>query len=118
VVLHGLLPHEHHSNLSDTAEHREEHGEADDFIDYLKLIFHTDLGIEHLESYNQVKGHDLAFDVSFEAVPDLPPLAKVNVFSITGNKDIHYPSLIAYHIPLLKQDFLTTTPFRGPPAMV
>ena len=50
LLLHSLIPHEHHSELDEIA-HIEQHQEADDLFDFLKLVFHLDFGGEHLENF-------------------------------------------------------------------
>ncbi|MEO9482455.1 MAG: hypothetical protein ABJG47_03380 [Ekhidna sp.] len=50
LLLHTFIPHQHHSEL-DEAEHIEQHQQADDLFDLLQLVFHIDLGGDHLEDF-------------------------------------------------------------------
>ena len=40
ILLHSLIPHRHHREMS-TTEHKTAHINADDLIDYLSLAFHS-----------------------------------------------------------------------------
>lgn len=53
LLLHSLVAHKHHSEL-DEATHVVQHEEADDLYDYLQLIFHIDMGGDHLKDYKNV----------------------------------------------------------------
>lgn len=63
ISLHTLFPHEHHDELS-SVEHEVQHLEADSLIDFIKLIFHEDMGEGHLE--HVVVGHILSLDFQLD----------------------------------------------------
>jgi len=115
--LHSVLPHQHHDDLNDS-EHKEAHAEADDLIDYLKLVFHTDLGDGHMENFDQGKGYDLDLDTSFDSNPDIAAVACVQPFLNNISNSIHFQNTIPHDVPILRQYFLSNTNFRGPPAIV
>ena len=58
IVLHALIPHIHHDQVSD-AQHEEEHITADSWADYVKLMFHIDLGDGHLDHFDSADGYNL-----------------------------------------------------------
>ena len=57
LLLHHLIPHVHHGQMSQMA-HVEAHQEATNLLDQLKLVFHNDLGAEHLEWMSQFSGSE------------------------------------------------------------
>jgi hypothetical protein len=114
--LHSLLPHQHFDEL-DSEEHKEEHAQADGLIDYLQLIFHTDLGDGHMESFEDGKGFD--FDVDF-TINLIPVLVAHSYYPLLQNPSNHQ-SIVSYYdhdIPILKKDVIAHLDFRGPPSFV
>ena len=49
-LLHTLVPHEHHAELSEE-DHIGQHESARSLLDFLQLAFHLDQGKGHLEEY-------------------------------------------------------------------
>jgi len=55
ILLHSFVPHEHHDEMG--AElHQVEHENTDNFLGWIKTIFHNDLGEDHLENYEHLDG--------------------------------------------------------------
>ena len=52
LMLHSLLPHEHHDEISAERHSYEQKG-ADSLLDHLLLAFHANLGENHLEEYEK-----------------------------------------------------------------
>ncbi len=50
LLLHTFIPHEHHAEINQV-ERIQQHQQADDLFDLLQLVFHNDLGEEHLENF-------------------------------------------------------------------
>ena len=50
LLLHTLIPHQHHTELDDSS-HYSQHQKADNLYEFFQLIFHQDLGEDHLEDY-------------------------------------------------------------------
>ena len=75
LLLHSFMPHQHSDELS-AAEHIEEHTSASSVFDYLAVLFHENLGENHLEHFDTPASHyeDLATPAvvpSFYAVYDV-----------------------------------------------
>lgn len=49
-MLHSIIPHQHHSEIS-IVEDEHEHKSAEGFLDLLSLALHTDQGDGHLENF-------------------------------------------------------------------
>lgn len=63
LLLHTMLPHEHHTELNEAA-HIVEHQTATGLLDFIKLAFHLDQGEGHLEKFKTA-----GFNYFFEAIP-------------------------------------------------
>ena len=111
-----MLPHQHHDEL-ETDEQTEEHAQADGLIDYLQLIFHTDLGDGHMERFENGRGFD--FDVEF-TVNLFPELVAHSYYPLFQKPAIHQSkvSFFTHDIPILKKDVIAHLNFRGPPSIV
>jgi hypothetical protein len=110
------LPHEHHDELGDD-EHSEEHAQADDLIDYLQLIFHTDLGDGHMETFESEKGFD--FD-AISKVDLFPDQITYSYYPLLLNPTIYRSrvSFYNYDVPIQKKDVILHLDLRGPPSFV
>lgn len=61
LLLHSLLPHEHHRDLDDE-EHVVRHEMATSLVDFIKLAFHLDQGEDHLENFKVTEQFQLSLD--------------------------------------------------------
>jgi hypothetical protein len=116
LLLHSIIPHQHSSDLDNSATN-EAYADADGLVDYIKLMFLTDLGEGHMETYDQGKGIDLNVDFHVEFTPDFAILIdKLTIKSLSNN---NFASSInhTYDIPILRRYFLSNIDFRGPPLM-
>ena len=106
LMLHTLLPHRHHSDLS-SVEHIVEHESANSLMDYLKLALHLDQGKGHLENYKVVDGNQYFFLLiqtdltSFIFQPNFEESDK-----------LHFPFK---NEALPNLHFISNLRFRGPP---
>ena len=99
MLLHSILPHAHHDEMSHP-EHSTSHQEADNLIDYLELIFHTDVGEGHLEHFETGQGLDFNIVSNITTVAILDIVTE-HLFSVSGElrfiasefylKDDHLP---------------------------
>lgn len=111
MLLHNIVPHQHHGEDKDE-EHclAETSHEDDSLFDLLGDIFHTDLGDDHLENLRNAEG-------------DLPVFISPAILA-EAQKRLEQPLVISsvddYRQPedLALPDFLTPTlrPLRGPPS--
>lgn len=109
---HAMVPHQHDTDISDAA-HQQQHIEASTFLEHLQLLFHSDLGEDHLEHIVTDDSGTTDVEQSTVDYPDvLPGLVPTVVSSIppSSNRASH-PKRIA------PPD--GTTPYtsgtRGPP---
>lgn len=109
LLLHMILPHEHHSEL-DAAEHITQHETAKSLFDYFKLAFHMDQGEGHLEKYQASSTSQLSFHAtlleSFTPDFELVFLEEIKTASSTEQN-----LLSSWH-------FTSQIRFRGPPHRV
>lgn len=75
VVLHTLLPHQHHSELGNL-EYEIQQKEANSLLDYIKLIFQEDVGEAHLEHIVVGQGFEIDTEVNFI----YPPAPSIKLF--------------------------------------
>lgn len=61
----------HHSSFIGD-EHKIEHETADNLLDYLRLVFHSDIGEGHLENFESAQGIDFNFLKSISIDPIFP----------------------------------------------
>lgn len=104
LLLHAFIPHEHHSEL-DEIEHIQQHQQADGLFDLLQLVFHTDLGDEHLENFKTASYFFLQPDLF-----DCETLTRTCQFvqsEVRPRENISYSSIEEIQ-------YLT---FRGPPVL-
>ncbi|GEM_PF-948540 len=109
LLLHTLLPHEHHSEL-DAIEHFQAHQQASSIFDYLRLAFHFSPGQNHLEDY-QTSGYDLSLISPFILINTDQPVVLMTSETLVKNIPPYLSELrIKYLHPSLS--------FRGPPRLV
>lgn len=111
--MHSVLPHVHHEELS-IAEHEEAHLSADSLLDYIELIFHTDIGDGHLEHFASGQGLDfelspVALDIPFSAVP------VQHVLLVSGEHLFISGTFYLKDDPFPDLPFLGAFSLRGPP---
>lgn len=111
--MHSVLPHVHHEELS-IAEHEEAHLSADSLLDYIELIFHTDIGDGHLEHF--ASGQGLDFELS-PVVTSMPVFA-IEVDDLLLFSSEHLFIAGAFYLkddPFPKPQPLSAFSLRGPP---
>ncbi len=64
--MHNLIPHQHHNEISGE-ENEIEHNQANTIFDWVKLIFHEDIGEGHLE--HVVVSNSFGDDAGFSFTP-------------------------------------------------
>ena len=107
LLLHTLLPHEHHSELNEK-EHFEQHESASSLLDFIKLAFHMDQGDGHLEKYRTSKYFNFFLDAFIieEVLPTFHPrILAEDIFSFPVSPEGPSTWLLPSQIR-----------FRGPPA--
>lgn len=111
-----MLPHQHHDELT-SDEHEVQHKEADSLLDYIKLVFHEDMGEGHLE--HVIVGQFLSLDIDSDYVgsSDLHGDLRLQLAE-KSEHNAHTFNDFA-HIDYLPQ-LLTeeSTSLRGPPSLI
>lgn len=108
LMLHTVLPHEHHSELKAT-EHEVQHETAHSLLDFLKLAFHMDQGEGHLEDYKTSSTVYFHFDavVSAVIVPSFEPVLSYSLSTPQYTTQTKIPP----------RYFCSSLRFRGPPQL-
>ena len=114
IFLHSVVPHVHHDQISD-AQHEEEHLSADSWKDYIKLIFHTDLGDGHLEHFNSADGLDLQLITAPVVIPVCGIVIEHRLLVSSELRYIVNNGFIDHDDPLPAKYFNSPSPLRGPP---
>lgn len=114
--MHSILPHQHHEEIGST-EHTEEHAEANDFLDYVFLMFHVDLGEGHMENFESGVEYDLSVEYNVNVFPDLIthqyyPLLLPEVDDSQSSK------ILVYEVPIVNRYVSNNLNLRGPPSFV
>lgn len=114
MVMHTLVPHQHHDDLS-YEDNLIEHNSATSILDYLELAFHADLGEGHLEHLDSANGPELNQVLNTKVLVPImnwhpilaPRLIEPNVEYVRVFTDNHrIPKDVSIQAPVL----------RGPPA--
>jgi hypothetical protein len=71
VMLHNIMPHQHHTEMSMTEDLREHNSTT--LTDWLRTIFHEDLGDAHHLENIIVSSHDLDYDTASWLDDDFSP---------------------------------------------
>ncbi len=112
--MHSVVPHQHIDDLGDF-DQGEAFEKAGGLLDYVKLLFLTDLGEGHMESFDQGEQFDFASEFQVEFNPEITPfsitLSPTNFVSIPSQVQTNYTD----GVPILRQYFLSHIEFRGPP---
>ena len=116
MLLHGIIPHKHANELDNRAKN-EAYAEADGIVDYIKLMFLTDLGEGHMETFDQGKEINLKVDFQFDFTPDIAVLINKLSFASISNDNYTNRTNFTDNIPILRRDFLSCIDFRGPPSI-
>jgi hypothetical protein len=116
LLLHSIIPHKHLNDL-DNGARSETYAEADGVVDYIKLMFLTDLGEGHMETFDQGKEINLNVDFQFDFTPDIAVLANKLSFVSLSNDNYTKRTNCTYNVPILRRDFLSNIDFRGPPTV-
>lgn len=115
--MHSTIPHQHSNELSDYDQSKT-FAEADGLIDYVKLLFLTDLGECHMETFDQGEQFDFASEFQVESIVNILPLPH----DISSTQQIHNQLIrkINYRdqVPIVRHYFLSHINFRGPPTLV
>ena len=115
--MHGTIPHQHSNELSDYDQSKT-FAEADGLIDYVKLLFLTDLGECHMETFAQGNNFDFDTEFQLEQSPDLTQFT--TDFIVTNHLHNHLIYKLNYtdDVPIIREYFLSNINFRGPPISV
>jgi hypothetical protein len=114
-MLHSVLPHQHHSDLEQT-EHSQTHRQADGLMDFIKLIFHQDMGEGHMENFEQGQSLDISLSFTIDDSQNLDQFKDYHssILSIYFNESDR--SYLYYDdIPILKRYVIEHLDLRGPP---
>lgn len=90
LMLHSIIPHQHHSEIS-IVEDEHEHKSADGFLDLLSLALHTDQGDGHLENFttgDQVELDDLSVENDVNSDDHYAVISENSTPSIVSSKSI------------------------------
>lgn len=109
---HAIAPHSHHSEKALNSEiEREMHSESEGLLDLFSKLFHTDLGIDHLDNYSAPTLLSALFVFVLGVVSTFLFSVLQRVSTSSQN---HYGR--NYAVIPVKQDFSKNHPFRGPPS--
>lgn len=115
--MHSTIPHKHSNELGDY-DQSAAFAEADGLIDYVKLLFLTDLGEGHMETFEQGENFDFDTEYQIESSPKIAHFfAEVSTSSHIDNSLI-YQSNYTDDVPIVRRYFLEHIDFRGPPIQV
>ena len=114
LILHSLVPHHHHDELSDE-EHEIEHDSAETLLDYLELLFHVDAGDGHLEHFQSGEGFNLDFNFTIDG-PSVFIENAINLGSFDPVAD-NTPIPICYYKKVPIPPNILFKPLRGPPSI-
>lgn len=110
-----MLPHAHHDELSDD-DHELVHQSADSILDYIKLIFHTDMGEGHLENFESGQGFD--FDhISAVAISPIVGVVTDHVLMVSGEHSFIASEFYLKDDPFPDPHNYTSFSLRGPPSI-
>lgn len=109
VLLHSIIPHSHHSELTHEEHHRQ-HENASSILDFISLAFHLDHEDGQLEEF--VQGNDI----------DIDQLFPVSTFTATIQLEIVvWPQdLILYNsldVIYTDRSILSSKGLRAPPSL-
>jgi len=117
LMLHTLLPHEHHEDSSGE-NHFVEFKDADSIIDYLRLAFHFNPGENHLEDFNKSQDNALDFNNAQDYTPNfIYPSVQSFQYDVQFQVLTQYSSVAASE-NLSEINFLAPKYFRGPPQLI
>ena len=116
LILHTFIPHQHIEELSEFEKKELEN--PDSFIDYVKIMFLTDLGEGHMESFDQVENYDFNSEYQDYSMPMEFPQTflfySINPATIEPLNSCTYLD----DIPILRRCPDEHIDFRGPPIQV
>lgn len=107
------MPHKHYDEL-DEYEKQATFSDAEHLIDYIELLFLTDLGEGHMECFEQSKDFDFDYNIQFESNPAPPPSIHMVAFQNQKVSNTQEPYLID-NVPIIRRDYFRKNTFRGPP---
>jgi hypothetical protein len=117
--LHSFIPHKHYDELKDY-EQKATLAEARGVIDFMQMVFLTDLGEGHMETFDQCDNIELKANFSTET--DIDDQVTTFAFVLTSSDYQHYPLYFRPNytedVPIFKEYFLSHVDFRGPPISV
>jgi len=113
MFMHSILPHEHHDELSST-NHDFLHESADSFLDYVKLIFHHDMGEGHLEHFD-CGNND--FNVEAPVITALFNIPEITIWSSLLLPDLDSKPFLTFDDPLPDIRYQQHFSLRGPPSI-
>ena len=116
MLLHSVIPHKHANELGNTTEN-EVYSEADGIVDYIKLMFLTDLGEGHMEVFDQSRDVDLNVDFQFDFTPNVAVFTDKLCFNNLDKDNFVYITNYNDQPPIIRRYFLSNIDFRGPPLL-
>jgi len=110
VLMHNFTPHTHDTKPETATFNACSHSEEDGLLGLFQMIFHQDLGNEHLEFYVTAQIQDVDLDPSFEL---LVLLLRVETLEL---EKVSFPE----GNDLIPKDRWWQTPLdlRGPPSII
>lgn len=109
ILLHSITPHQHHTASQNCDHCLAKLDDQANLLSLLQVIFHPDLGQEHLDNY-QNENHEQI------ALPDFSYLAVALVFVPQFETEIEHNT--PYTFSQVDNEFLSSVTLRGPPFMV
>ena len=114
--MHTFIPHRHFDELSNTEKQELEN--PDSFLDYVKIMFLTDLGEGHMETFDQGEKYDFDTEAQIDHVQkDFPRLDFIH-FSDKPLIELETASSYLDDVPILRRLPDAHIDFRGPPSQV
>lgn len=115
--MHSIIPHQHANDVEDI-DQSQSFEEADSFLDYVKLLFLTDLGEGHMETFDQGEQFDFASEFQMATSPEVYPFACLATLDDLSCTEYHDLNKYRDDIPIIRQYFLSHIDFRGPPVLI
>jgi len=88
---------------------------ADGLLDYIQVLFLTDLGEGHMESFDQGEQFDFDTSINLESNVTAIPFIQYIPDSKPVIQQHHDQANYLDHVPILRRYVLSHIDFRGPP---
>lgn len=112
LLIHSIIPHRHHAELSD-AEHQKEHIEASSLFDFLALSFHFDHPEGQLEDFTSAQS-DVSDVDQLDQLADFSGPIMATAFPEFAEEDNHVYSYQSAN----GQFSASSHSLRGPPSLL